>query len=164
MHQIKQNFLSPVSFSFEILRLPHVNFFVQKVSIPGVNMSAVEQPSPFKSIYRPGDKIEYDDISLSFKVDEEMANYQELMGWMVGMTFPKNFRQYANLVDGDGLYSDASLIIMSSGKNPNILIKMEDVFPTSLSGIDMDAMESDVVAPTCQVTFKVNQLSFENIS
>jgi hypothetical protein len=161
MEIIQQNFLNPTGFRFDISRLPHVNFFVQSVTLPGITLGSVMQAAPFRPIHRHGDKVEYDDISITFRVDEEMMAYQEIMNWMTSLVFEK---PYEKLLEGDGLYSDASLVILSSGKNPNIIVTMEDVFPTNLSSIDVNSSDSDVTTPTCTVSFKVNNFKIKNIS
>jgi len=152
MANIKQNYLSPIEFRFVIQRLPHVTFFTQNLSLPGVSLNPIEQPTPFKKLYHTGDSLTYDRLSVSFRVDENMKNYIELYNWMVGMTFPDNFEQFANLDESqDGLYSDASVLIMSNSKNPNVTYKFKNIFPESITNIDMDTTQGDIdyVIATC---------------
>jgi hypothetical protein len=73
------------------------------------------------------------------------------------MGFPDNFDQYKDLVDGDpkigrnkripsgsGVFSDATLMILTSSKNPNLEITFVDLFPISLSQLVFDTTNSDV--------------------
>lgn len=151
-----QNFLAPINYAFSIKRLPFVSYFVQEANVPGLALNPVEQPTPFKPIYLPGDKIEYNDLSLTVRVDEDMQNYIEIYNWIVGLTFPDNFDQYANLTAGDGLYSDATLLIKTNAKNPNITFTFKDLFPTSISDIQMSSTESDIEYVTANITFRHN--------
>lgn len=156
IENIKQNYLSPVEFRFVIQRLPYVTFFTQNASLPGVNLNPVAQPNPFKTLYHTADTIAYDRFTVTFRVDENMKNYNELYNWMIGLTFPENFDQFANLKDSEaGLYSDASVLIMSNGRNPNILYKMKNIFPESLSSIELDTTQSDIEYVTASCTFVI---------
>jgi len=158
--QISQNYLSPVEFRFIIKRLPFVEFFTQEATLPGINMQPVPSPTPFRQMYFHGDKLEYDEFTINFRVDENMNNYQEITNWMVGLSFPDKFSQFANLDDSiDGLYSDATLMIMTNGKNPNLQVVFQDIFPINLGSVQMDTTSQDIDYVTADATFRTN--SFE---
>lgn len=157
---IKQNYLSPVEFRFIIKRLPYVEFFIQEATVPGLSLASVETGSPFRTQYWHGDKLTYEQFTINFRVDENMNNYQELFNWMVGLTFPDRFSQFANLEESDdGLYSDATLMIMTNGKNPNMQVVFKDIFPINLGTIQMDTTAASVDYVTVDATFQTN--SFE---
>jgi hypothetical protein len=154
---MQQNFLSPLGFAFKIGRLPNVEFFVQGASVPGVSMGTTTSPTPFKSIHLAGDKLEYDPFTVTLRVDENMHSYEEILNWMIGLAKPSSFDEYKGLKNSDdGLYSDASLIILNSNQNPNIEFSFKKVFPTSLSNINMDVTAQGIVYVTCEVTFQHN--------
>lgn len=156
IQNIQQNYLSPVEFRFVIERLPHVTFFTQGVSLPGVNVTPVEKGTPFKAIYFSGDRLTYDQFSVTFRVDENMKSYREIYDWVLGLSFPDSFDQHAALGRAENkFYSDGSLLVMSNGKNPNILYKFKDMFPISLSAIDMDTTVGDIQFVTATVTFQI---------
>ena len=152
---IKQNYLSPIEFRFLIKRLPYTEFFTQSANVPGLSISAIERATPFKTLYFSGDNVTFNEFTVNVRVDENMNNYQEIFNWIVGLSFPDNFDQYANLSAGDGIYSDATLMIMTSGKNPNIQIVYKDIFPTSLGDIQLNTTSGDVDYATCDITFKI---------
>lgn len=162
VQNIKQNYLSPVEFRFVIKRLPYTTFFTQSVSLPGVSINPVEQSTPFKNLYFTGDKLLYDQFTVNFRVNENMDNYMEIYNWMVGLSFPENFEQFANLDDSqDGLYSDASVLVMNSGRNPNILYKFKDIFPINLSNLDLDTTVADIDYVPANVTFQIGSYDIE---
>ena len=43
-----KNFLSPLNFRFQIKKAPNVNFFIQKVNIPQIELPQVDTPNPFE--------------------------------------------------------------------------------------------------------------------
>jgi hypothetical protein len=160
---INQNFLSPIEFRFVIKRLPHVEYFVQSANVPGISASPESTPTPFKNLYRHGDKLEYDTFNVTVRVDENMKNFLEIYDWMVGLTSPESFDQYTNLTQGDGIYSDATLTILSNSKNPNIEITMKDIFPISLGSIQLSTTDADVNYATVDITFQNNGYSIKTI-
>ena len=76
------NFLSPLNFKFSIKRAPHINFFTQKISIPSLNLPSYNSPNPFVKIPEPGEHIDYGDLELTFRVDENLKNYLEIHNWI----------------------------------------------------------------------------------
>ena len=154
---LKPNYLSPVETRFTIKRLPNVSFFTQSVSLPGLSIGETNIPTPFKNIHLHGDKLEYDMLNIQVAMDENMNSFIEVKNWIVGLSKPNNFEQYANLSAGDGLYSDASLIILNSSKNPNIEVSFKDLFPMNLGEIAFDTRETDVPVPVCTMSFRFSE-------
>lgn len=150
---IKPNYLSPVEYRFTIKRLPNVAFFVQGVTLPGLSIGETELPTPFRNIPLHGDKLTYDQFSIDVGMDENMQAFIEVRNWMVGLTKPTEFEEYANLIEGDGLYSDGTLLIMNSSKNPNIEVTLKDMFPTNLGAIQFDTRATTVDVPVSNMTF-----------
>lgn len=155
---LNRNYLSPLNFKFSVKKLPHVNFFLQKVNIPSLNITPTAMPNPFVSIPYSGDHIQYGTLSISFKVDEQLKNYQEILGWMEGLGFPKSYQQYADLENKnktmEGLVSDVSIIATDSAKNPKFEFIFIDAFPIYLSDMNFDTTAPDVNYLTVSANFK----------
>jgi len=151
------NFLSNIEFRFSLSRLPNVEFFVQSATLPGINSGYTTQPAPQRNIYRHGDKLEFDELQITCVVDEDMQSYIETWNWLIALTKPISFDQYKQIKDSqDGLYSDATLTILNSSKNPKIEVLFKDIFPTNVSGIELDTKATDVEPPTVSLTFRYN--------
>ncbi len=154
-----KNFLSPLGFKFSIKKTPHVNYFVQSVSLPGVSLGSANMPSPFVRIPIAGDHIGYGDLQITFKIDEDMANYLEIFNWIKQIGFPDNFDQY----DPAGVYSDATLTILSSAMNAKFEVNFVDMYPTDLGGFNFNTVAADVdyvetIATFRFRTFNINRL------
>jgi hypothetical protein len=159
------NYLSPLEFIVTVKRLPNVQFFTQRTSIPSISVSPIEHPTPFKPTYETGDRLNYADLNLSFIVDENMANYIEIFNWIKGYSFPENFDQYKTLASSqNGLKSDIAIQILNSSKNPCAIIEYRDCFPTDLSEINLDTTQTDVVYPEANVTFRYNYFDVTALS
>jgi hypothetical protein len=164
-----QNFLSPFGFRLNLQRTPNLNFFVQSVSLPGVNLGFATTPTPFVPIPQPA-SISYGDLSVTFKVAEDLSDYLELYNWMqdIGLSF--GFDAAARLTQdypvGDpnrGFKSDLTVSILNSALRPNLRFKFIDAFPIDVSSIDMDTTLTDVNYVTATATFKFLRSEITNI-
>lgn len=152
---IQQNFLSTKRFDISFTRLPNLEFFVQNVTLPGINGGFVPIATPFATINRSADKLTYEDLTITVVMDENLQVFKEIHDWMTGLTKPKSFNQYDNIVNSaEGLYSDASVFIINSKGNVNLEFKYVDLFPTNLSGIQFNTTDTDMTVATCDITFK----------
>ena len=159
-----KNYLSLISFKIIIDRLPNTEFTTQMVQIPSLSMAAPQVASPIHNIFTTPDRIDYQDFEMSFIVDENMSNYEEILRWMEGMGTPESTNQRADLdKTRDGARSDITVIVENSARNSNIKFLFTDCFPTSLTGLQLDARQSDVDYVEGSVTFRYNNMKFEKI-
>ena len=159
------NYLSPISFKVVVDKLPNVEFFTQRVNIPGLSMTPAQQISPIHNIYKTPDRLDYAELDLSFIIDENMKNYEEILRWMEGMGTPQSSEQRAALQASKyGEVTDISIVIENSARNGNLKFTFTDCFPTSLSGVALDVTGSDVIYPECSITFRYTNMVFEKIS
>lgn len=154
------DFLSGLHFDFALQRCPGVNFFCTKATVPGISIGNPDLPTPFKTIPLPADKLSFEELDITFKVDAMMSNWLELYTWFTGVGFPRSFGQRA-VAEPSGkvrdLYSDASLIIQDYHKNPILSIQFTDMLPVRLSGIMLDVTAQDVDYIEAQCTFKYRE-------
>mgnify|MGYP003339237622 CR=1 FL=1 len=152
------NFLSPLGFKMTIKRSPHLNFFVQSATLPGVSIASADVDTPFTKIPYPGTRLTFGNFQVTFKIDEEMNNYLEIFNWLKAIGFPDNFDQYSTIANkgvmsGEGVFSDITLLVLSSAMNPIHEITFRDCFPVDLSALTFDSTSADVEYLTATVTF-----------
>lgn len=161
-----KNFLSPLGFAFNIYKTPGVNYFVQSASIPSLSLGTVEVGTPFGRMKFPGDKPDFADLNITFRVDEELRNYMELYNWLTKISRYDGFTGYssiANAPTGEGVFSDATLTILSSSKNPIAEVMYKNLYPTALSELAFDTRLTDVdyidvVATFAYQSYSINYL------
>lgn len=158
------NFLSQNKWRFSLQRAPNVVFFCQETELPGVSIDVAQQFSPFVTIPRPGQKLHFDDLMLTFRVDEDMVNYLEIFDWLMNMGFPDDFSGYPKLEEQGGPFSDGTLTILTSKNNPNISIRYRDMFPVSLSKLRFAIDDDDVQYHECDVTFKYQRFYIDKLN
>ena len=183
----KLDYASPTQFKFSIVKLPKVEFFVSNVNIPGITLGSGTQKTPLLDMPYPGDKLTYGDLNMTFLVDENLENYREIHGWLVGLGFPKDHTQFKNLAEAGndrfpgssaqiseepglggkfqpakegGIYSDATLTVLTNKNNPVTEVRFRDTFPTSLGGLSYDQQAGDVAYLSCDITFSYKYYEF----
>jgi hypothetical protein len=155
------NFLSQLGLKFIISNKPHLNYFVQRATLPGLTLGIAIQPTPFAQIPWAGDLV-FNDLTIDFRVDEDLKNYLEIFDWIIGLGFPENFEQYKRLlqstvVPNPGIGEtqvDGTLIMFTNQMVPRFEAKFEYLFPYSLSDLILTSMDADVQYLTATVTFK----------
>ena len=148
------NLLTSLSFKFEIEKFPNITYFCQSCSIPGIQIGEAQQASPFVDFSVPGDTLTFDTLSMSFLVDEDMKNYEEIYNWLMAMGYPKDFEQMTiDRSDPSQVFSDGQLTILDNNKNPKIEFKFQGCFPTSLGAIQFDSSMTDADTIMCDVVF-----------
>ena len=91
------DYADPTKFKFSITKLPLVEFFTTQANIPGISLGESVFPTPFKQIPLQGDELTFDNLEITFIVDEKLNNYRELHQWLVGIGFPKARTQFSSL-------------------------------------------------------------------
>ena len=163
-----RSFLIPNSFGFTIERSPTVGFFGSFINVPGFTLGVAAQPTYLKEIPRPGEILSFEDLALTFMVDEGLENYLEIDKWMRGLGFPEDIKQIYDLQDdatvdsvGINIYSDATLTIYNNQSQPAFVVKFKDVFPYYLSPLEFNAQMPEAEVLTCQVAFKYSIYTIE---
>jgi hypothetical protein len=100
----------------------------------------------------------YDELTISYKVDENLNNYMELHTWIRALG-KRSFAEFRELdsrpkVTGESLRSDISLTILTSNKNPNYEVIFKDAFPITVSGVDFSSTAADVDYIQASATFR----------
>lgn len=163
-----KNFLSPLGFKFQIKKAPHVNFFIQQVNIPSILLQSPEKGNPFVNIPYPGEHLKFGELKIAFKVDEDLKNYLEIHNWIRALGKPENFDQYKTIQDkpiatGEGIYSDISLMVLSSSKMANYEIVFVDAYPVTISDLNFNTVDDTVNYITATSTFKYTYYTITNI-
>jgi hypothetical protein len=154
----RYNFLSGLGLSFVLDRAPTMSYSVVNAAVPEIAVPMTKTPSPFTTISRGGDKVEFSPLSLTFKVDEELANYLEIFNWMTGVGFPESFQQFSTPT-----HSDGSLIIHSSNMNPVYSVRFKNLTPMSLSGFQMNVASGTVEYVESTVTFDYDYYTIQKV-
>ena len=179
----KLDYASPTQFRFGIHQLPKVEFFTVSVNLPGISASIAILPTPLKDIPTMGDKLTYENLSITFIVDEYLENYTSLHNWMTGFGFPKSREQFSTFRDvtsntpatptaktsaetvkratpDKAMYADAFILILSNKNNPIVEVNFQNVFPISLGELNFTQTATDVeyITTTAEFAYQIYEI------
>jgi len=183
------DFASPTQFRFQIQKLPEVQFFCQTINIPGISITELSQPTPLQLVTIAGSDITYEDLTATFLIDEKYRNYREVHDWLKGLSFPENHTQFRNLLSEGSdrmpnsqsrgvqtesgktlpatpdaaIYSDATLTILTSKNNPTLEVRFRDVYPKSISAVQLTTQDAEVNYLVADVTFGYKYYEFASL-
>ena len=163
------DYADPTKFKFQITKLPRVEFNSIQANIPGITLTEINQPTRLMPVRIPGNDMTFEDLNITFIVDEDLTNYRSVHDWMAGlaqMDSDDKYRalitegsdrmplsQQANLTDAgrvtkatnDGaIFSDSKLITLSNRNIPLIEITFRDTYPKALSALDYNQNATDI--------------------
>ena len=163
-----KNFLSPVGYKLEIPRAPNFNYFIQSIDLPDISLQKTEAPTPFRPLNLPGEHLDYGDIRVTFKIDEDLKGYFEMYEWLKALGRPASGEQARALYekkpgDGEGIYSQATITILNSNMQPNLSITYLDVLPLRLSGFTFESNIEDIQYVTASMDLSFRDFTYTYI-
>jgi hypothetical protein len=146
------NPLLPTYYQFSISRLPGVNYFCQTASLPSLTLSQVQFPTRFSTIQSPS-KLTFDELTITFVVDEGINNWMEIYKWMRSTTNVDSFNEYR---PDNEQSATANLLILNSSKNPKINVTFNSLYPITLSALDFTStgMDPEPLQATCSFSYR----------
>ena len=180
----KLDYLSPTQFKFNIHQLPKVEFFTTAANVPAISLGDAVFPTPYKEIPMMGDTLSYENLSITFIVDEYLENYISLHEWMTAIGFPKSRKQFSDFRSatasspiathgvsddiGDtqlptpvrGMFGDAILTMLTNKNNPVVEVRFQDIYPIALGALEMTQTATDVeyISVTADFTYKIYEI------
>lgn len=141
-------FAKPIGFRLAIdrLKFPNAEFNVQTASIPEISVDSATYATPQRTIEIPGDKVNYASLDITFIIDENLTNYNEIHDWLFGLVTVQENTSISKT-------RDMSLLILNSHNNVSREITFAGAYPTSLSTIEFDARSTDVEYLTASASF-----------
>ena len=153
------NYLYQTFYKFQMRRLPKVNYFMQKVSLPDyASGGPIEQPTRFVSVKHPSKNVSFDNLSIEFIVDENLENWRELYDWMRTIYLVDDYKNFES--ETSTHFTEGSILLLNSAMNVNKEIRFHNLLPISLSGIDFDSTDTDLSPRIATATFAFDFYEF----
>ena len=185
----KMDYASPVQFRFKCSKLPLVEFFCQTANIPAIGLGEHTIETSLHDFPIPGDKVTFQNLAMSFLVDENLNNYKELHDWIIGLGAPRSHTQFSDFralssdrfpgttastaatgtsiakpLSESGIYSDATLTILNSKNIAKTEVRFYNIFPTRLGSLSYSVKSADVDYLTAGVDFSYMYYEIVQIS
>jgi len=160
-----KSFVQPNKFIFVFPEMPFLKYFIQSVNLPDVGTTAPMVPTAFgANTYRHGDKLVYSALRATVLIDEDMRTWEETFDWLVALTTPEKYEQYARFYSVNRtLYHDALLTITTNANQPNIRFKFYDCHPVSITGINFSDSDNADSIITCDIEFRYDHFVIERV-
>jgi len=150
-----KNLLASSKYELVFSRLPHVKFFLQSFTFPGLNVGAIEYNTAFSNIPLSGDSIQYEDLACNVLLDEDMYVYSEVHNWMIENSKRDNYEQFNINTELD----TASIYINTNNNTKNIKVDFTGIFPVDLGSFEPTFSETDDYEPiVISIMFKFQKL------
>jgi len=122
--------------------------------VPGITLDIVTKAWQGMTVPDPSAQLQYDDWNISFMVDSDLKNWLLIYDWLMYIhdnnthSYNKNFTV------------DASLVMINQFNNPEVTFIFKNMFPVSLSSIDLSSRNSQSYLE-CTCTFKYVRFEVE---
>lgn len=143
-----KNLLSLTGFKLQISGADYVNteYFAVSATLPSISLPEIELSYRNRHGFLPGEKIEYEPISIRIAVDEELKVYDELYQWIL-----KNAT--TNTLD----VREMSLIFLTSHNNISRTMRFTNAFPTSIGSVEFNTQMTEVEYAYVDVSFRYDR-------
>jgi hypothetical protein len=163
------NYLSNISFRLAIEDTPHLTWFCQSVNVPGVSIEAIDMVTPFANIPYAGNNVSFEELSVTFIVDEHLKNWIEIYDRIIALGLAEGQEKYrllkasTDLTPRGGTVSTIVLSILTSAMNPQMEFHFYEAFPISISSLDFSSSATDVEYFTATAGFRYTNYEIKNL-
>jgi len=156
------NLLTANQFKFNTARIPILSEYVIGVNIPSIEFVSAELGTAFGvNIPTATGKYIFEDLTVSFLVDEELESWREIYEWMIRLG-PMNEKSqeimYDNCYDSTTV---GELTILNSAYKPKFRYKFYNMFPISLTGFSFTTTAADSIQLSSSATFRFSYYDVE---
>ena len=163
------NYLSNISFRLAIEDTPHLTWFCQSVTVPGVSVNTVDVVTPFVNIPYAGGSVSFEELSVTFMVDEHLKKWIEIYDRVIALGLAEGHEKYrllkssSDLTPRGGTVSTIVLTVLTSGMNPQIEFHFNEAFPISISSLEFNSSSTDVEYFTATAGFRYTNYEIKNL-
>lgn len=158
------NYLGGNFFQLQITRLPTVTYFCQSANLPSLTVTPAEQPTTLG--IKPkwvGGQYAFEDLQVSFLVDEQMRNWLEVYRWMEEIGNLEDMTKVIAAKQTMDFFSDITLTITNSTYNPKYYVRFKRAWPIAISGIQFTSVAVDTEPMLATATFTYDSYSITEV-
>ena len=135
--------------------IPNIVYFLQKFNLPGVSAKTIPIERPQGSDKLPvfAHSLTYDDLTLSFIMDENFTSYFAVYRWM----FENQYRYF-----NEDCYTRMMLVVLNNAKVPIIRLTFHSVLPTSVESVQMESQSAEPILWTSTFTYYSYRVDYLN--
>jgi hypothetical protein len=158
-HPSTTNLLQPTKFLVTFPEISETIYFCQKANIPGVTLGMALQETPNLDLFHSGTKLEYNTFDITFIVNEDLSAWTSIYKWMNDLSSVE--KNYTKRKENK---KQAIFTVMSNLNNPKFRIKLNNIFPLSLSDLEFDTASSAEEHVLATASFRYDWFDLEKVS
>jgi hypothetical protein len=159
-----QKYFSPAGFRIDIDLLPSLSDYVQKVEVPSLGIVSTKVDNPFVPVNVSGDRVEFDDLIVAFKLDADLQNYSDVIEWFTALGFPEHHETYKSWFNRNGKMKGIGTLTFLNDKYKGIAkYSFEDVTPNYITGFEMKTDINNIDYVSVAVRFSYTKSNFSRI-
>jgi len=105
--------------------------FCSEVQLPGITLDTILIETPYYEQKEASNKISFDDLIITYSIDEKYNNYKLLLDWLLYIKHPERYEIRNQKVT-------ASLFTYTNNENPSTEFVLHNIFPVSIEPISLD--------------------------
>ena len=151
-------------FKFNTARVPILSEYVIGVNVPSIEFISQDLVTSFGvNIPTATGKYIFEDLTVSFLVDEQLESWREIHEWMKRLG-PMNDESekimYNNCYDSTTV---GEMTILNSAYQPTFRLKFYNMFPISLTGFSFTTSAADSIQLQSAATFRYSYYDVEKL-
>jgi hypothetical protein len=149
------NLLTANQFKFNTSRIPILSTYVTGVNVPSIEFISADLNTAFGvNIPTATGKFIFEDLTISFLVDEELESWREIYEWLRRLGPMNDESQDIMYNDCNVSTTVGELIILNSAYKPKYTYSFYNMFPISLTGFSFTTTSADSIQLSSSVTFR----------
>jgi len=145
------NELRSNNFTIVFDKIPDVAFYATDIPIPAINLGQSIVNTRTIDFNLPSDKLDFDPITITYNVDENLESYLGLYNWMLELGHPE--RDKVTRPSDKDATSDAIITVLNNNKNPIYNIVLKDCFPISLGELALNTQSAEPTINTVTMSY-----------
>lgn len=163
------NYLSNISFRLTMEDAPNMTWFCQSANIPGISIQPIDVPTRFANMSFAGSKVSFEELTVSFIVDENLKNWMEIYDRIIALGLAEDHENYRllkgtnQITPRGGTVSTMVLTLLTSAKNPQMEVHFYEAFPISISSLEFTSANTDLEYFVATATFRYTNYQIRNL-
>jgi hypothetical protein len=147
--------LKTSNFFFQTRDSKQIEFFCQEVQIPGYSLGSIDIPYASMKTKRSGDSIEFEDLTLTVLLDEDLSTFKEIYDYLM-----LTHNTFSNELEVQQQVFDATLFITTNKNNIQHKIHFYSCWFQSISPVQFMTTSTDENNLTFTVGIRYDYYSF----
>jgi len=149
------NLLNSNQFKFTTARIPILSEYVVGINMPSIEFVSADIGTAFGvNIPTPTGKYIFEDLTVSFLVDEKMESWREIYEWLRRAGPMNEETQEIMYENYDESVTKGELTILNSAYKPTFRVNFYNLFPIALTGFSFTTTASDSIQISSAATFR----------